>query len=69
VITEHHCGYSMRNGDGRALVTAIRDLQRNPPAALAMGLRGRRVLEASYSMQRACGAWMGLLHDLTGGTR
>jgi glycosyltransferase involved in cell wall biosynthesis len=65
VITEHHCGYSMRNGDGRALVTAIRDLQRNPPAALAMGLRGRRVLEARYSMQRACGEWMRLLHELT----
>ncbi len=65
VITEHRCGYSMRNGDGRALVTAIRDLQRNPPAALAMGLRGRRVLEARYSMQRACGDWMRLLHGLT----
>jgi glycosyltransferase involved in cell wall biosynthesis len=65
VITEHHCGYSMRNGDGRALVTAIRDLQRNPPSALAMGLRGRRVLEARYSMQRACGDWMRLLHEIT----
>ncbi len=64
VITEHHCGYSMRNGDGRALVTAIRDLQRNPPSALAMGLRGRRVLEARYSMQRACGDWMRLIHEI-----
>ncbi len=66
VITEHHCGYSMRNGDGRALVTAIRDLQRNPPAALAMGLRGRRVLEASYSMQRACDTWRMLLRSVVG---
>jgi len=65
VITEHYCGYSMRNGDGRALVAAIRELQQDPSVALAMGIRGRRVLEAHYSMQLACASWRRLLHEVT----
>jgi hypothetical protein len=38
-------------------VAAIRELQGDPVAALAMGLRGRRALERSYSLQRACERW------------
>lgn len=63
VVSETDCGYSIRNGDGKGLVAAIRQLQRNPAGALAMGLRGRRALEDRYSMQRACEAWRHGIHE------
>ena len=57
VIREEECGFVIPNGDPAALVAAIRTLQGDPVAALAMGLRGRRALERSYSLQRACERW------------
>jgi glycosyltransferase involved in cell wall biosynthesis len=57
VINETGCGYSLRNSDSDGLVAAIKQLQQNPTVAHAMGLRGRRVLESSYSMQKACAIW------------
>lgn len=66
VIVERQCGFSMRNGDGQALVAAIQELRHDPSMALAMGLRGRRALEADYSMQRACSAWEKVIHDIGG---
>ncbi len=61
VIEDEQCGYVMPNGDGAALVRAIRELQREPTFALAMGLRGRRALERSYSMQISCAQWSRLI--------
>ena len=57
VIQEERCGFVIPNGDAEALVSAIRRLQADPIDALAMGLRGRRALERSYSLQRACERW------------
>jgi glycosyltransferase involved in cell wall biosynthesis len=62
VIEEAQCGYAVPNGNRDALVDAIRKLQRNPIEALAMGLRGRRALEAGYSMQESCGRWFAAIH-------
>jgi glycosyltransferase involved in cell wall biosynthesis len=63
VVSETHCGFSLRNGDGAGLVSAIRSLQRDASGAIAMGLRGRRALEEQYSMQRACEAWRSGVHE------
>jgi glycosyltransferase involved in cell wall biosynthesis len=62
VIEEVGCGYAVPNADGAALVAAIRALQADPAAALAMGLRGRRALESSYSMEIACDRWREAIH-------
>jgi glycosyltransferase involved in cell wall biosynthesis len=64
VIREVDCGYVVQNRDGAALVAAIRELQRNPVAALTMGLRGREALEREYSMQRSCERWRECLHRI-----
>lgn len=59
VIDDLQCGYSLRNGDGSGLVAAIKQLQREPDVAMAMGPRGRRALEERCPMQRGgvpCGA-------------
>ena len=57
VIEEVGCGFALPNGDGAALVAAIRSLQSDPAKALAMGLRGRRALESRYSIDIACERW------------
>ena len=66
VIEEQQCGYIIPNEDGPALVRAIRELRREPTAALAMGLRGRRALERFYSMQICCAHWARLLDVVAG---
>ncbi len=64
VITEQRCGFVVPNGDGPALVRAIRVVQHDPVEALAMGLRGRRVLEGSYSMKHSCARWRSAIHRI-----
>jgi glycosyltransferase involved in cell wall biosynthesis len=63
VINETGCGFSLRNGDGAGLIHAIKQLQRNHAIALAMGLKGREVLEERYSMQKACAMWQECIHE------
>ncbi len=57
VILEEQCGFVIPNGDTERLVAAIRRLQSDPVLALTMGMRGRRALERSYSLQLACERW------------
>jgi glycosyltransferase involved in cell wall biosynthesis len=64
VIREVDCGYVVANRDGDALVAAIRELQRDPVMAMAMGLRGREALERRYSMQHSCEQWRTCLHRI-----
>ena len=64
VISEEQCGFVIPNGNTGKLVGAIRRLQRDPVLALTMGLRGRRALERSYSMQIACAKWHERAHTL-----
>jgi glycosyltransferase involved in cell wall biosynthesis len=64
VISEERCGFVIPNGNTGKLVGAIRRLQRDPVLALTMGLRGRRALERSYSMQIACAKWHERAHTL-----
>ena len=64
VIQDDECGFVVANGDGDGLVSAIRSLQQNPALALAMGIRGRRALERSYSMQRSCRRWSEVIRSL-----
>jgi glycosyltransferase involved in cell wall biosynthesis len=64
VISEEQCGFVIPNGNTGKLVGAIRRLQRDPVLALTMGLRGRRALEQSYSMQIACAKWHERAHTL-----
>ena len=64
VIREEQCGFVVNVGDGAGLVEAIRRLRRDPVLALTMGLRGRRALERSYSMQHACRHWADLVTSL-----
>jgi len=69
VINEVQCGFSLRNGDSEALVSAIKRLQCDPAVALAMGLRGRRAIEDWYSMQRACAMWRECIRECLTGSR
>jgi glycosyltransferase involved in cell wall biosynthesis len=64
VIGEEQCGYVIPNSDSARLVAAIRQLRRDPVLSLTMGLRGRRALERSYSMQLACRRWRDQTHAL-----
>jgi glycosyltransferase involved in cell wall biosynthesis len=64
VISENSCGMVVQNGNSSGLVTVINELRKDPAMGLALGHRGRQVLESKYSMQHACNAWRTLLHEL-----
>jgi glycosyltransferase involved in cell wall biosynthesis len=64
VIQEEECGIVIPNSDPSRLVAAIERLRRDPVTSLSMGLRGRRALERSYSMQLACRRWREQTHAL-----
>jgi glycosyltransferase involved in cell wall biosynthesis len=64
VIQEEECGFVIPNSDPSRLVAAIEKLRRDPVTSLSMGLRGRRALERSYSMQLACRRWREQTHAL-----
>ncbi|MFM8818668.1 MAG: glycosyltransferase family 4 protein, partial [Phycisphaerales bacterium] len=64
VIREEECGYVIPNGAPERVVAAIRQLRKDPVLSLTMGLRGRRALERSYSMQLACRRWRDHTHAL-----
>jgi colanic acid biosynthesis glycosyl transferase WcaI len=64
VISESSCGMVVQNGNSSGLVTVINELRKDPAMGLALGHRGRQVLESKYSMQHACNAWRTLLHEL-----
>ncbi len=64
VIAEEQCGFVIPNSDAGLLVASIAKLRRDPVLSLTMGLRGRRALERSYSMQLACRRWRDQTHAL-----
>jgi glycosyltransferase involved in cell wall biosynthesis len=64
VINESRCGMVVQNGNSTGLVSVLNELHKNPAMGLALGHRGRQVLESKYSMQHACDAWRTLLHQL-----
>jgi len=54
----------VQNGNSTGLVSVLNELHKDPAMGLALGHRGRQVLESKYSMQHACNAWRTLLHEL-----
>ncbi len=68
VVREEDCGFVVANGDGQALVDAIRTLREEPAIALRKGLRGRRALEGKYSTASQCAEWRRVLDRIVGET-
>ena len=68
-IVAEDCGFVVENGSGAALVDAISALRKEPLLAFAMGLRGRRALERSFSMRELCADWRELLRSVAGDSR
>ncbi len=64
VITEQDCGYVIGNGDDRALVAAVQELQKEGILAMSMGMRGRRALEHCYSQRLGCEQWRCVLRSV-----
>jgi colanic acid biosynthesis glycosyl transferase WcaI len=65
-ITEYACGFSLRQGDVRGLVDAIRRLRSHPDLAAALSKNARRAFEETYSDRSALPRFDSLLEDLTG---
>lgn len=64
VIATERCGLVIPDGQPVRLVCAIRRLRERPEFALALGQRGRRALERSYSISTACESWRRSIHSL-----
>jgi colanic acid biosynthesis glycosyl transferase WcaI len=64
IIQENGCGVVVPNGNSEGLVRVIDEIRRDPALGLTLGHRGRRALEAKYSMQHACEAWHDLVHRI-----
>lgn len=67
IINENNCGIVIPNGNSEGLVRVIGEIRRDPALGLALGHRGRKALEAKYSMRHACEAWHRLIHGLADG--
>ena len=65
IIKEGPCGVVVPNRDVKGLVRVIEEIRRDPALGLALGNRGRRSLEARYSIHHACKAWSTLIGELT----
>jgi len=57
IIADHRCGFVVDNGDHVGLVDVIQRLRLDVGEALAMGVRARRALESSFTMERSCQNW------------
>ena len=64
IIQENSCGVVVPNGNSEGLVRVIDEIRRDPALGLALGHRGRKALEAKYSMRHACEAWHELIHRI-----
>jgi putative colanic acid biosynthesis glycosyltransferase WcaI len=64
-ITEYACGFSLRQGDTKGLVDAIRRLRSHPDLAAALSKNARRAFEETYSDRSALPRFDSLLEDLT----
>jgi glycosyltransferase involved in cell wall biosynthesis len=61
VIRASDCGCIVRAGDGAALASVLRSLAADHARCLAMGARGRALLETRYARAEAHAAWARLL--------
>ncbi len=67
IIKEDNCGIVVPNGSSEGLVRVIGEIRRDPALGLSLGHRGRKALEAKYSMRHACETWHRLIHGLADG--
>jgi len=67
IIKEDNCGIVVPNGNSEGLVRVLGEIRRDPALGLSLGHRGRKALEAKYSMRHACEAWYRLIHGLADG--
>jgi colanic acid biosynthesis glycosyl transferase WcaI len=65
IIKEDNCGIVVPNGNSEGLVRVIAEIRQDPALGLSLGHRGRKALEAKYSMRHACEAWHRLIHGQT----
>lgn len=64
VIRASDCGCVVRQGDGAALASALQMLAADHARCLAMGARGRALLETRYARAEAHAAWTRLLVEV-----
>lgn len=64
VIHAADCGSVVREGDGQALARALLELAADHQRCVAMGTRGRALLETRYARAEAHAAWVRLLTDV-----
>jgi glycosyltransferase involved in cell wall biosynthesis len=57
ILKESDTGIVVAEGDGPALMRAVRDLASNPERCEAMGRRARGLFEAKYDIAFAVEAW------------
>ena len=57
ILRNERCGLVAAQGDARAVVTGIRQLQRDPQLKQAMGVRARALFERHYDIENALLSW------------
>jgi len=67
VLTEHACGFAIREGDVDGLVERILALVADADARRSMGERARAALSEAYARRRACEQWEALLRAVVSG--
>ena len=64
LIAEHACGFSIAQGDGASLATAIVGMAMSPDRGASCGARARRMLDTRFSRDVAHRQWHDLLLHL-----
>lgn len=64
ILRESDTGLVVAEGDGAALVQAVRDLASDPQRCEAMGRRARALFEAEYDLMFAVDAWEDAIRSL-----
>jgi glycosyltransferase involved in cell wall biosynthesis len=64
VIRAADCGRVAREGDGAALASALLELAADLPGCVAIGARGRALLDTRYARAAAHAAWIRLLAEV-----
>lgn len=63
-LRDHHCGISVRVGDGARLAAELRALADAPARVDAMGRRARQLAVERYTAERAVADWLELLEEI-----
>lgn len=64
LVHEHHCGFVIGPDDASGLAAALLKLEREPSAAVEMGIKARRMLDGQFSRKQALTRWSELLEQL-----